>query len=830
LKIANIRLSAAIRHPFKREKRRQYREDRLAGLAARARSGVRRVWWVGIVKNAIRLEAVLRHPFKSEKRKAFRNERARMLALALSAAFKQPGLETSAPAALFNMAGSFAGLDVSTERGGPIDAVAGPSPDIVYVVGCWPGESKRYRAFNAADVLRAAGYKVELLREEHIGRIQRHGWRPKAIVIFRTPATRLTEACVAYARKHGIKLFFDVDDLVFEPSIVDQVDGYRLLPPSEKRTYVDGVRRYRKLLLETDAVIATTEPLARAARQLGKPAFVVKNTFNRLQKQKAETILAQGRPRRDFPTIGYFSGSRTHNKDFGVAAPALLRLLRDYPELRLTIVGELDIGAEFQAFSARIERLEFIPYLRMQEVAAQIDINIAPLSPDNPFNEAKSELKWFESALIETPSVVSNVEPYRAAIRDGETGLLAGDADEWYQKLNSLIDDPALARRIGQAARLAVLDHWGPDAMLAGLRAVLPAPSPSEATPERPRTRKTIDWIVPGLLIGGGGHRNILRAAHFLEQSGHDVGLVFTEVTQSAEELRALIHQHFYPFKGPIRVYDGIFRTSDVLFATHWSTVYPALEAAGTTREIIYFIQDFEPMFYPMGTEYILAENTYRKGLYGISSGPWCADVIGKTYGMQVDHFEFPIDRNIYHPRPRKKQNANILYFAKPDMPRRCYELGKAMLAEFHRLAPDVEIIFFGSRHVDVATLGFPATVKGLLPSISDLAQAYCDADLGVAFSTTNPSLVPYEIMACGTPVADLDRIGNEVNYGGRRDVAFLGDPDPKRMARQIAALLRDRDEIDRRIKNGLELTAKMPDEIGMAKRIEELILKRLGE
>lgn len=94
------------------------------------------------------------------------------------------------------------------------------------------------------------------------------------------------------------------------------------------------------------------------------------------------------------------------------------------------------------------------------------------------------------------------------------------------------------------------------------------------------------------------------------------------------------------------------------------------------------------------------------------------------------------------------------------------------MLSEFHRLMPDVEIIFYGARNIDERQLDFPITLKGLMPTIHDLAQAYSDADLGVVFSTTNPSLVPYEMMACGTPVVDLDRAGNEVNYDGRHDIA----------------------------------------------------------
>jgi hypothetical protein len=30
---------------------------------------------------------------------------------------------------------------------------------------------------------------------------------------------------------------------------------------------------------------------------------------------------------------------------------------------------------------------------------------------------------------------------------------------------------------------------------------------------------------------------------------------------------------------------------------------------------------DFEPWFYPMGTDYVLAENTYRFNFYGFTAG-----------------------------------------------------------------------------------------------------------------------------------------------------------------------------------------------------------------
>jgi glycosyltransferase involved in cell wall biosynthesis len=115
-----------------------------------------------------------------------------------------------------------------------------------------------------------------------------------------------------------------------------------------------------------------------------------------------------------------------------------------------------------------------------------------------------------------------------------------------------------------------------------------------------------------------------------------------------------------------------------------------------------------------------------------------------------------------------------------------------------------------------------------LLPGIEDLANLYANADVGIVFSTTNPSLVPYEMMACGLPIVDLGRPGNETNYAGRSDIALLADPDPAAMARQIKDLLSDSEERLARSRRGLEFVQTFPSEEEMARRIEGLILHRM--
>lgn len=139
------------------------------------------------------------------------------------------------------------------------------------------------------------------------------------------------------------------------------------MPESERATYIEGVRRYRAFLRETDAVIGSTKPLVAALAALGKPAYLVPNTFNRIQLEKAEVLRQERKTARDFLKIGYFSGSRTHNQDFAMAAPAILRLLEEFPSLRLLIVGELDLPPGFDSFSGRIERLDFMPYQKCRK-------------------------------------------------------------------------------------------------------------------------------------------------------------------------------------------------------------------------------------------------------------------------------------------------------------------------------------------------------------------------------------------------------------------------------------------------------------------------------
>jgi glycosyltransferase involved in cell wall biosynthesis/SAM-dependent methyltransferase len=714
---------------------------------------------------------------------------------------------------------------------GTLDNADLATVEVVFLVGCWEGQSKRYRVANLADGLREAARHVLVLDEADSHVLIEYGIFPRRLVVFRAPLAGRADQqreLFSHVRRGGGLVIADFDDLVFDPSIIHEIDGFRMLPERERPEYIQGVLGYRSMVDEADLVTCPTEFLANCVRQMGRPARVIRNSLDLAQMRLADELTGQTPRRRDVVEIAYFSGSNTHQADFAQAAGSIERVLAERPQTVFTVVGHLDLPDSWRRFGRRVRRLGFMPYLDLLRATAMVDINIAPLVVGNDFCEGKSELKIFEAGVVGVPTVASATASYSAAVTDGVDGFLASTADEWYEKLRTLIDDSELRKSMGSAARERSTAHYTYRAAASEFVSQLDLEPPARPAAAPNASPRRVSWIVPELIVGGGGHRNIFRAAYQLEQLGYEIEIYFNDSRRDSRELERLIHAHFYPLHAKVACYDGNIDHCDVLFATHWSTVKPALDNRERAREVMYFVQDFEPLFYPMGSEYLLAENTYRQGLYHITTGSWCEQILKNNYGADADHFQFPIDTSIYFPQKRTNSRRRILFFAKPEMPRRCFSLGLQVLEEFHRLRPDVEKVFFGSPAVDRESLRFPVTVAGIL-DLEGLANLYCNADLGLVFSPTNPSLVPYEMMACGLPVVDLQTEAGALNYGKVRNTVLLTDIDPLRAAAQMADLLAEPAELHARSLRGREFVGSFPTEHAMGARIAELIVQRLA-
>jgi O-antigen biosynthesis protein len=292
----------------------------------------------------------------------------------------------------------------------------------------------------------------------------------------------------------------------------------------------------------------------------------------------------------------------------------------------------------------------------------------------------------------------------------------------------------------------------------------LPVP---ETRPTR-RQPLTIGWITTPPSAGSGGHTTTLRLVEALERAGHTcVIYLYDRYHGDTARHQEVIRRHWPALHADIRaVRDGIGHT-DALVATSWPTAH-ALAVHGTdpTRRL-YLVQDFEPFFYPRGSDYSLAEDTYRFGFRSIAIGHMVADVLRAEVGVESAVAEFGCDTDVYRLVNRGDRNG-VVFYARPGVARRGFELGALALAEFHRRHPEIEIHLFGNTS---ASIDFPATRHGVV-SPAELCQLFNTCTTGLALSFTNISLSAEEMLACGTipvvndsPLARVDLTNDQVAW-----------------------------------------------------------------
>lgn len=88
---------------------------------------------------------------------------------------------------------------------------------------------------------------------------------------------------------------------------------------------------------------------------------------------------------------------------------------------------------------------------------------------------------------------------------------------------------------------------------------------------------------------------------------------------------------------------------ADCTIATIWHTAHTVAAYPGADRSF-YLIQDFEPGFYPNGTLFALAEESYRLGLYGLCNSPTMGEIYAQRYGGVGRSFLPAVDRSVFHP------------------------------------------------------------------------------------------------------------------------------------------------------------------------------------
>ncbi len=292
----------------------------------------------------------------------------------------------------------------------------------------------------------------------------------------------------------------------------------------------------------------------------------------------------------------------------------------------------------------------------------------------------------------------------------------------------------------------------------------------------QPVTIKIASWVIPDFGIGAGGHRTIFRYARYLEDYyGYFNKFYVLPPTQwkSDKEIKEAVVKHYVDLnKYSIEVVDPDATTVDdcgILFATSWETAY-FIHPVRNCQEKVYFIQDYEPWFFSRGAEYMLAEYTYKFGYKAICASSW---LNSKMLSMDTEstYFELGVDTSIYTILGELEREPNsVAIYARRYSPRRAVDFVLTSIIEYSMTNPDVKVYLFGDNELKIDRPNFYNL--GVLDEIG-LARLYNKCSVGVALSSTNYSLIPQEMNACGLPVIELDWEGNQVNYSGR-DYVYL--------------------------------------------------------
>ncbi len=349
---------------------------------------------------------------------------------------------------------------------------------VVYIKNEFDNSTFRYRCYNFGQALRdSAEFVVTAFLCDEIAQVLPHADDISILVLQRTLWTPEVQSLLNFANRRRIPVVFDMDDLYYRPDFIPTFLNHvhntvRQFNQREFLAHIGWATSYDLVARQCRLFLTTTEYLADRLRQdYGAEVFVIPNFMNHEQLAESEAVLQTRRERPERFQIGYFSGTPSHARDFAVAADGIARLMREHKDVDLKIVGFMELPASLRDFhrQGRIITRKLVPYQALPYEIGTADLNLIPLTPIC-FNDAKSELKFFEAGAVRVASCLSPSDVYRRCAVDGEDCLYC-TPDGWYRALERLYSDKPLRDRLAQAAYEKSLRRYTPEANAAAIEA-----------------------------------------------------------------------------------------------------------------------------------------------------------------------------------------------------------------------------------------------------------------------------------------------------------------------------------------------------------------------
>lgn len=670
--------------------------------------------------------------------------------------------------------------------------------DILFINGCTLPHPERYRVDHQIEQLLSNGLSADSIFYDKLNceMIKRY----RGFVFFRCPITDTARDFICLAKQYNKTCFFDIDDLVIDKKYTDQIDYVKSMSKSDKALYDDGVNRTKETLRLCDYAITSTNRLKTELLNYYPEVFINRNVASDEMVSRSKKALMQVEKDKNKVIIGYFSGSITHNENFELVLPAMVDLLKKYDNLYLKIVGILDIPKELDRFKDRLICVPFMDWRLMPSEIALCDINIAPLKK-SIFNEAKSENKWLEAALVKVVTVASNIGSFKDIINNNVDGVLVSD-NGWFKVLDELILDESKRNELGQVAYNKVLEKHTTINTENNLASFI-----------NEKLARNIAFVLPSTDISGGVNV-ILKHAEILQDNGWDVTIIDSIDKSSLKKAKKE-----YNYRLELPGYNVLTNHNtkmsgyfDTMVATLWSTL-KYVKQYSNVKNRLYFVQNYETNFYEPGAGKMrfMANATYCDftNVKYITMSIWCQKWLKEVFNKDSKYCSNGIDLENYSYNERDFSKGGKIKILIEGDSRSEYKNTDEAFKIVEKLDPKkFDISYLSYRKEPKDWYRVDRFYNRITPDKVGAVYSSCDILLKTSLLESF-SYPPLEMMATGGLSVVVPNDGNVEYLRDNENCLFYKQGDIEDGIKKIKLLLSDEMLRNKLIKNGLETARK---------------------
>lgn len=341
---------------------------------------------------------------------------------------------------------------------------------------------------------------------------------------------------------------------------------------------------------------------------------------------------------------------------------------------------------------------------------------------------------------------------------------------------------------------------------------------------DKPRLNLLVPSVNPEHVFGG-----ISTALKFFEElterSGYASRIILTDALPSREAIRKYGEKYRYvrctkdcDAKHQLVPYSDRWQRSipvsskDIFVFTGWWTAYCTQEAYLKFEQeenvapnpFIYFIQDYEPGFYPWSTRYLLADSTYRsdrKQIAVFNSGLLYEFFRENKYSFYKEYAFEPVLNTglkkelLEHAGKTVSKKRQILVYGRPSVDRNAFSLVVSSLKKFaERMdsAEDWEFVSAGEYHdkVDIGKGKCLSSVGKV--TIEEYARLMMESYAGISLmSSPHPSYPPLEMSEFGVRVITNNYANKDLSVFNK-NIISVSNVSPDNIAMQLEKICKE--------------------------------------